>query len=270
MLKNKPYFLLGAVCVSLVLTLTFFVLPQRLLRASTPKATLQLPNSLTVTQNEVFSLPIMLNTEGESIAGLDIVIAFTKQVLELKGLTPHPTNSTLKCFFPLTQDRSFNQSQVVNEANSTGRIVFGAIAQSQTGDVLLEAFQGVLGPANPLATLSFKALSPGSTTISFITNPANQPYSIVTRESDSQNTLAGTTPLTLIIRNTGCTACNNEVPAKNAGNANCDGTVDLRDLNYWLNQFVTNSIDPARSADFNCDGQVNRQDLTIWQATTGN
>lgn len=183
-----------------LVTLILFVTPQKLFkRASAPKASLHLPATLLVNQDEVFSLPVMLDTQAESIAGVDIVLTFDRQFLELQELTHHPLSSTLKCFFPLTQDKAFNSTHVTNQANTDGRIIFGAITQNQTGDVFLQAFQGVLGPASPLATLTFKALKPGTTTVSFVTSPATEVHSLITRETDSQNTLASTTPLTLTI-----------------------------------------------------------------------
>ncbi|MCL5090570.1 MAG: hypothetical protein M1514_01025 [Patescibacteria group bacterium] len=59
-------------------------------------------------------------------------------------------------------------------------------------------------------------------------------------------------------------SCPVGVPTKLSGNANCDNVVDRADLNLWLNQLVSGTIQPQYSADFNCDGFVDRQDLGYW------
>ena len=60
-----------------------------------------------------------------------------------------------------------------------------------------------------------------------------------------------------------CPICPTGLPAKNQGNANCDGVIDRGDLGHWVNQFTGGEV-PSVSADFNCNGKVDREDLAIW------
>lgn len=56
--------------------------------------------------------------------------------------------------------------------------------------------------------------------------------------------------------------CPDGVPAKNKGNANCDGGIDIRDLMLWREE---RTVGTAVNADFNCDGVVNLVDLMLWR-----
>jgi len=129
-------------------------------------ASLSLPSSQTITVNQEFSVPVMLNTDGVEIVGANVVLNFATDYLELTNVSPGP-NSPFGTHLPVDSNGNFTASTVKNNANSTGKIEIGAVAFNWSSQQVTPGFNGVLGITNPLFTLTFKAKKTGQTTVSF-------------------------------------------------------------------------------------------------------
>ncbi|NIT03962.1 hypothetical protein GTO10_03455, partial [Candidatus Saccharibacteria bacterium] len=66
------------------------------------------------------------------------------------------TTTSLNFFLPIDDTGSFDRELIKNRANSLGKIEFGAVAFNPSGGQPSTPFNGVLGPDNPFATLTFK------------------------------------------------------------------------------------------------------------------
>ena len=168
-------------------------------KAAGENAGLELPSSLSIVVDEEFDIPVMLNTDGASIVGADIILNFDKNLLQLIDIIPHPENSSLKTFLPLDENGNFRKQEILNQANQSGKIEFGAVSFDWSGESILSGFNGTLGPTNPLTDLRFRTLNIGQTSVSFDFTPGSTTDSNLVKETEAVDILARITDLSLEI-----------------------------------------------------------------------
>lgn len=140
---------------------------------------LSLPASINATSGTEFQVPVTLATGGTAVRGVDTVMTFDATKLTVTGILPTAQASTsFKTFVPVDANNNFDVTTVMNNANATGKIEFGAVtydfAANQAAPTygLTAAYNGT----TILATVKFtpKAVSSTTnTTIAFTFDPAN-------------------------------------------------------------------------------------------------
>lgn len=164
-------------------------------RASRANASLGFPSSKTVTVNQEFEVPVILETGGEEIVAADIVASFDKNSLQLMDIAEKPhANNKLTTLIP--RNGSFDKNRVIANANSTGTIDFGVVCFGAGG--CPEGQKQDLGESNPLVSFKFKALKVATIQLSILYSPTLTTNSnLVTRAK--QNVLGKVTPLSITV-----------------------------------------------------------------------
>jgi hypothetical protein len=179
--------------------------------------------------NQTFSVEVRVNTNGQSVNGVETTISFSSQRLSVESVT----NGTFEV-----------EAQKVIGTNSV-TLAYGTTTP-KTGNQLV-------------ATINFKALSAGSANLtlsnsSVISNISNgdvlntatgATYSIVSQPTATPTPLPPTPTPT-------------KTPQQKA-DINSSGSVDIQDLSYLLSHWNTNDA----LADINGDGNVTILDLSI-------
>lgn len=166
-------------------------------RAALEKATIELGASKTAAPQAEFEVPVMLSLKNQEIVAADVVLTFDKSALELKDITPKPDSPNNKLTTYLPKDNSgFNKNKVLQTANSTGRIEFGAVCFSSSG--CPQGQNQDLKETNPLAILKFKTLKTGNTAVSILYSPnANNNSNLITRAKEQ--IIGNSTPLNITV-----------------------------------------------------------------------
>jgi len=188
--------------------------------AMSGNASLSLPTERSVESGEEFSFPVMVNTDGQSVIAVDVVIDFDPEYLQLLEVNPNSQFGSLETYMPLDDSGSFKKDEVVTKANAGDSLSFGAAAFRWSTETVLSGFNGVLGPNNPLATLKFKALkavpdtdigfqfTEGETTDSNLVSGSQDILAEVTNCSLSVDSVKPTeTPTPTDTPTTGCKPC---------------------------------------------------------------
>jgi hypothetical protein len=264
--------------------------------AATGNASLSLPSNRPIDAGSEFTLPVMVDTDSQSVIAVDVIINFDKNHLRLVDITPHIQSGSLETFMPLDSNGQFKVAEVISKANSEGKVSFGSAAFRWSTEEVLSGFNGVLGPTNPLATLRFEALAAASRT--------DVGFQFTDGETTDSNLVSGTddilastvncqvhifqispivptnTPIptdTPILTPTptptgglDCTPCIGGAD-KSSGDADCDGDVDMVDFEIWREEKFDHpqkdQQKPDWQADFSCDGYVDMIDFEIWRST---
>lgn len=149
-------------------------------QAAGSSSSISLTSNVSTYLNQSFYIPVMINTDNVEIIGTDIVISFDTSYLELIDIRAHPENSTLKMFLPSSNIGTFDKREVVQNAKNTGIIEFGALC------FLNGCTKGLIGQltaSNPLATLQFKALKKGNTSVNIVfTSGSTTDSNLVSRD----------------------------------------------------------------------------------------
>jgi hypothetical protein len=212
-------------------------------KASIANGVLTLPASSTVNTGDQFDVPIMVSSPDNSLSGIDIIVGFDKGLLQLVDITPHPDSSTLQNFLPATNNQ-FDKARVIQEANDSGQIKFGAFSYDAR-------FRGDMGPANPLAVLRFQAKNTGQTQLGFVSSGgATNDSNLV--DSEGIDTLGSTNGMTLTV---------NEGQGGRLGDANGDGAVDSLDFGLVVEYYEQTG--PNILGDVNHDGVVDVLDFGL-------
>lgn len=125
-------------------------------------------------QRDPVDTNIILNPGGQEVVAVDIVIDFSKEILELTSVEPTATSSgSFKTFTPIVSEKDCGFAPNIEEANQKGRIAFSTLTfDCEAPEVTRTAVRQIV---NPLAWLHFKikrkAPSDSSATISFYYNP---------------------------------------------------------------------------------------------------
>ena len=173
-------------------------------------AYLSLLPSLTVGNGQEFSLPVMLGTDGVEIIGVDVVLNFDKNYLELTNIIPgpearpNPYTPPFGTYLPVDNNGNFNVQAVKNSANASGKIEIGAVAFNWANEQVTSGFNGTLNQANPLFTLKFKAKQGGQTSVNFSFTPGSTTDSNLVRINGDQvqDILSQVTNLSITITST--------------------------------------------------------------------
>lgn len=254
--------------------------------------TLSLPSQITTGIGSIFEVPIMLDANGNTVIGVDVVINFDQSKLTLQDIIPKPENSALKTFAPIDASHNFDKRLV--EANASGVIEFGAVAFDLAGGQPLSGFNGTLGQDNPLAVLQFEALGAGQTNVTFdFTEGSTTDSNMVSEDAtdllgDVQNlvlTVLGPTSTPTLEPTQEPTVSPTLPPASptptpvpserpGPGDINDDSVVNVFDLgifsgNYGKTGITTVSPVNERRSDMDGDGDVDVFDLGMFAGLYG-
>lgn len=117
------------------------------------------PTQVEVGQDESFNLDVILDTGGEAVVGVDVILYFNSNLLEVVDITSN--QNTFKTFIPFSLDDWIR----INQGDpSRSKIEFGAVTFDQGQDQVTDPVSGVI---NPLVTITFQARSEGQSTIFF-------------------------------------------------------------------------------------------------------
>jgi hypothetical protein len=166
-------------------------------QAATNTASLSLVSASTsVVINQSFNSTIRINPgTSNKVTGVDVIIQFDKAKLQLTAITPI-TSHTLKTFLPLTATDTFNSASVIASANSTGKLIFSAVAF----DTSTKLNTAVRTTVFDLATITFKAIALGATTVSYVHTTGNNDTNIA--GLDSVNDIStSASPVTITVVN---------------------------------------------------------------------
>lgn len=169
LLRNKKNLtILIIILIALPLTVLIIQKVQKLRSgAAGANASLTIPTSLSATVNNTVNVPISLNTDSANVRGVDISLNFDPTKLQLVGITPDAASTTtFKTFAPVDSTGAFNVAQVITNSSS-GKVEFGAVTFDWGAQAVTNAFNGV----TQLATVQFKALTSGTSTVSFNMTP---------------------------------------------------------------------------------------------------
>lgn len=239
--------------------------------------------TLTVPPSNVFTVPVFIDTDNANIRGVDVVAHFDTNYLTLIDINPVASiSTTLKVFAPVSSpctdtnpQCTFNKSQVITNANSSGNLEFGAVTfYFGPTPAVTNAFTGT---AN-LALLTFQPKQLGTTNLIYtFTSGSTTDTNLVSDSATPTDILASAVNLALTVANPTPTPPNPSVtstscPNASLGNINCDsgGHVNLADYSILFTNFGISGPTPlpgtcplASQGDINCDGKINLSDYSI-------
>jgi len=162
--------------------------------AEEKNASLSLPSSMKAIVNQEISMPIMVNTDGTTIIGVDVVLNFDKNYLTLIEVIP---GTAFETYLPADVNGYFNESTVKKTANLSGKIKIGAAAFNWKTEQTTQGFNGT----TTLFTLKFKTKKAGQTSVHFVYSPNSTTDSNLVSISgnQAQDILSNTTNLSLTI-----------------------------------------------------------------------
>lgn len=192
-------------------------------------ASISLPSDISAQTGSIITVPVMVNTDGEPTGGIDVILIFDKNVLQLTDITTYPENSNniLKQFLTAQfndNPQHASEIQLISDANNAGIFAFSAIAG------VFESFNGVMSEANPLATVSFKVLNTTPTTVSFQFTPGS------TADTNMPN-LEATRDLLKQANNLKVNQPSSPTPSPKVGDLDNNSYVDIFDYNQLLADF---------------------------------
>lgn len=177
---KKLVLIITSLLLLLAVAITVYLVKQKqeLRSRAAPATTLSLePAAITKNVNEEFNTNIVINTGGNTIVSVDLVLNFNPQILEATGIS-------LGSF--LTGATEIQK----NINNQTGKIIYSFYVQS------LNAKSGT----GTLAVVSLKGKNSGTGTLDF------DSQTTVGALQEGQNVLTGTTPASIIIQGATATA----------------------------------------------------------------
>lgn len=200
------------------------------------------PSQSTITSGQTFTAEVRLNTNGQSVNGVETTVTYPSNRLSVVSVT----NGTS---FDIEAEKSLSTGSI--------RLAYGA-TNPKTGN-------------HTIAIITFRANSAGSANVSL----AN---SIVAESSSNTNVFKSSTGATYTVVNPTPTPTNSPTPTPSPtsiptptktpaqkADFNNSGTVDIQDLSYLLTRWGSgDSI-----ADVNGDGAVSVLDLSILLSNWG-
>ena len=122
-----------------------------------------LPTHISLQPEETFEVSIVLDPGGQEVVAVDAVLNFNPNHLEVVDIIPN-FDTNLKTFAPVRENGSFDKERVINQANTEGRLVFGAVTFDWSTETVTDSIRDIV---NPLAVITFKGKTPGRSDISF-------------------------------------------------------------------------------------------------------
>jgi len=257
------------------------------LQAQTNQPTIEInPSQISANQNETFTLRVKVDPAGTSLTGVDLVLEFDQQVLEVVDVLPR--TDLFPTFAPTDDQGNFDKGRVIQTANTTGQLAFGSVIYQWSQDQIVDPVNQVV---DPWAEIVFRVKTTQPTTITMVFNgPGQTTDSNLATNQNGQvvDVLQAVVPGEIAVNGGGsgsgfCAQCPNGT--KSQGDADCDGEVNLTDFSYWLTvyQKILNdepvSEEVKAQVDFDCqEGDqthtVDLADYIIWlqsyQAQLGN
>lgn len=243
--------------------------------------------SLTVNPGQNFTVSLGINTDNIDITAIDAVLEFPKDKLSLVSIIPAAqTTTSLKTFMPVKTDGGFDTNRVVSEANTTGKIQFGAATFDWQQGKVTNAFRGNLGS---LVDLTFNAKNTGQATAALLFSAGSTIDSNLI-SLQAQDVLAGvnsltvnivppptavpTTPPTAIIPTALPTAIlspTTSLPTPTliikSGDITSDGVVNEADYAVLIANF--SKTGGQNQGDLTGDGKINEADYAVLIANFG-
>ena len=166
-----------------------------------PSITLSSANS-NININKTFNVNIAINTGNTDIGAVDAVINFPQDKLILTSVTPNNelSSTNLKTFVPLLANDNghFNSATVVQQANNSGKIEFGAITFDWAKQEITSSFNTEETDI-PLATLAFRTIKTGQADIAVDYAPDSTADSNLVKYDDATDILAEANSITINI-----------------------------------------------------------------------
>jgi hypothetical protein len=203
-------------------------------------------NSPTMLLGSEITAPIIVDSAGKKVSAVNIQVVYDANSFDFVETVPLASANVLK-----------------NEVDkTTGKITLYLTWNSPATSL----------PTDPtIAVVKLKAKKAGVGTLTFTTNYANQVSGL---DSNGKSTLFGiaygTNQSISITSDAKCAICANGQKSK--GDANCDGTVDLLDFEYWRSEAfdkggMTGTTSTTWMSDFSCDSKADLLDFEVWRAT---
>ena len=192
------------------------------------------PVSSNVTAGANFSVQVRVNTNGQTVNGVDAQLSYPTNRLEVLSIDDNNSN--------------FEHPAESTASNGTISLAY-ATSTPKTGNLLV-------------ATINFRALSAGTANVNFsansevISNISNS--NVLNSRTNGTYTIVAPTPIPTNTPVPTSTPTPTPVPQL-IGDMNNDGKVDIQDLSYLLSRWRTNDS----RADLNRDGTVNIRDVSI-------
>ena len=247
-------------------------------QAQTNQPTIEInPSQIEAGQNESFNLRVKIDPAGVSLTGVDLVLEFDQQVLEVVDVLPR--TDLFPTFAPTDDQGSFDKDKVIQMANTNGRLAFGSVIYQWSQDQIVDPVSQVV---DPWAEIVFRVKETQPTTITVVFNgPGQTTDSNLATNQNGQvvDVLQAVVPQTIAVNGGGsggggfCAQC--PQGTKSQGDADCNGEVDLTDFSYWVTVYQkildgeTVSEEEKAPVDFDCrEGDqthtVDLADYIIW------
>jgi hypothetical protein len=220
------------------------------------------PTQVELEPNESFTLDVILDTGGEAVVGVDVILYFDSDLLEVVDIAPN--HSAFKTFVPFSTDNWVKRNQN-NPSRST--IEFGAVIFDQGQDQVTGPVSGVI---NPLITIAFRARSGSQSAIFFgfeglgATRDSN--VVVVSGEEVSDILQDPSENDCQVTISNGATVTPTPTPGCDyTCDVNEDGVEDVSDYNHLQTcLFDTYPFDCCPKCDLNCDDKVDAGDVSMF------
>jgi hypothetical protein len=134
-------------------------------KAYSKTAILTLPQNIEAQAGQIIDVPLMLNTGGNKVVGVDFVGSFDTSMLSLVDIIPTAQLTTsFSTFAPVFNGIDFDKQRVISQASISGNIRFSALTYSENNQSqaqILPPFSG----STQLALFRFRTLKEGQTRI---------------------------------------------------------------------------------------------------------
>ena len=223
------------------------------------------PSKTNIEVNDSVTVEVKLNTGGQNVYAVDLIIENSNPgALRLTKITPN-TATNFRTFVPwVSETENFDEAGVRSEANNTGKIEFGAVAfdlQSADDPDYDPYGYPVNGNNILIATLEFRGIGEGTSTLSFEFNPADKSITTdsnvvaVIRPQEIVDDILNAAPsVSITVGETG------ECQWHSCGDADCDNNVDMNDFGIFVDEYTGGDV-PGVDADFDGDGGVTMNDF---------
>mgnify|MGYP001027448843 CR=1 FL=1 len=164
-LRSKIILVVFFAFISIVFFILLIYQNARSSKAYNKTAMLILPQNIQAETEQVIDVPLMLNTGGNAVIGVDFMANFDSDMLSLIDIIPTAQLTTsFSTFAPVFNGINFDKQRVISQANVSGNIRFSALTYKENDQKeaqILPSFSG----STQLALLKFRALKEGQTKI---------------------------------------------------------------------------------------------------------
>lgn len=194
------------------------------------------PSSSTITSGQDFSVQVRVNTNGQTINGVDAELSYPVNLIEVLSINDTNSNFEIKA----------------EKTASNGVITLAYGTNTPKSGNLLVATINMRARGSGVANINFSSSS-------VVTSDVSNGDVLNSRTNGSYTIVAPTNTPTLTPTPTKAPTPTPTVAPQRRGDMNLDGKVDVQDLSYLLSKWRTSDS----TADINKDGRVNISDLSI-------